>query len=84
MADIPVRRHHPLHVAPATPPGVINGGGAGPPATINCEPGQARKGAAAAVDSGAGMWLVPTASILCFQSPFLILELAPVGATMLA
>ncbi len=30
----------------------------GPLATINREPRQARKGAAAAVDSGAGMWLV--------------------------
>ena len=27
-------------------------------ATISCEPGQARKGAAAAVSSCAGMWLV--------------------------
>jgi hypothetical protein len=31
---------------------------AGPPATINREPGQARKGAATAVDLGAGVWLV--------------------------
>ena len=30
----------------------------GPLATISREPRQARKGAAAAVDSGAGMWLV--------------------------
>merc|ERR1712146_461462 len=29
----------------------------GPPAMILCEPGQARKGAAAADDSCAGMWL---------------------------
>ena len=29
---------------------------AGPPATINCEPRQARKGAAATMDSGAGVW----------------------------
>jgi len=36
---------------------------AGPPATISCEPRQARKGAAAAVDSGAGVWLVQVASI---------------------
>jgi len=37
---------------------------AGPLATINCEPRQARKGAAAAVISGAGVWLVRVASIL--------------------
>jgi len=30
---------------------------AGPLATKNCEPGQARKGAATAVDSGAEVWL---------------------------
>ncbi len=35
----------------------------GPLATINCEPRQARKGAAAAVDSGAGMWLVRDATL---------------------
>jgi len=35
----------------------------GPLATINREPGQARKGAAAAVDSGAGVWLVRTATL---------------------
>jgi hypothetical protein len=35
----------------------------GPPATISCEPRQARKGAAAAVDSGAGVWLVQVTSI---------------------
>ncbi len=34
----------------------------GPLATIYREPGQARKGAAAAVDSGAGVWLVRTAT----------------------
>ena len=33
----------------------------GPPATINREPRQARKGAAAAVTSGAGVWLARTA-----------------------
>jgi len=37
-------------------------------ATRNCEPSQARKGAAAAVDSGAGMWLVRNAA-LTFVSP---------------
>ena len=35
---------------------------AGPLATINREPGQTRKGAAAAVDSGAGVWLVQVAT----------------------
>ncbi len=35
----------------------------GPLATINREPGQARKGAAAAVDSGAGVWLVQVATL---------------------
>lgn len=35
----------------------------GPPATICREPRQARKGAAAAADSGAGMWLVQAASL---------------------
>ena len=35
----------------------------GPLATIDCEPGQARKGAAAAVDSGAGVWLVRAAAL---------------------
>jgi len=37
---------------------------AGPLATIGCEPRQARKGAAAAADSCAGVWLVQVASIL--------------------
>ena len=35
----------------------------GPPATTSCEPRQARKGAAAAVASGAGVWLVGTATL---------------------
>jgi hypothetical protein len=34
----------------------------GPLATINCEPRQARKGATAAVDLGAGVWLVRVAT----------------------
>ena len=41
----------------------------GPLATINCEPGQARKGAAAAVDLGAGVWLVQAATILLQLTP---------------
>jgi len=40
----------------------------GPPATISCEPRQARKGAAAAVDSGAGVWLVQVTSIPCLRT----------------
>jgi hypothetical protein len=40
----------------------------GPPATISCEPRQARKGAAAAVDSGAGVWLVQVTSIPCLYT----------------
>ena len=38
-------------------------GPAGPPATISREPGQARKGAAAAVTLCAGVWLVGFTSI---------------------
>jgi hypothetical protein len=33
-----------------------------PLATIHCEPRQARKGAAAAVNSGAGVWLAEAAT----------------------
>jgi hypothetical protein len=36
---------------------------AGPPATRSREPGQARKGAAAAVEACAGVWLAGTASL---------------------
>lgn len=39
------------------------GSSAGPPAMIHREPGQARKGAATAVDSCAGMWLVELSPI---------------------
>ena len=42
--------------------GYIMVGRAGPLATRNRELGQARKGAAAAVDAGAGVWLVRTAT----------------------
>jgi hypothetical protein len=38
--------------------------GVGPPATRSREPGQARKGAAAAVDAGAGVRLAQTAAPL--------------------
>ena len=47
----------------------LNGGGAGPLATICCEPGQTRKGAAVAADSGAGVWLVVVASIIRLARP---------------
>jgi len=40
----------------------------GPPATISCEPRQARKGAAAAVDSGAGVSLVQAAILPCREA----------------
>jgi len=42
--------------------------GAGPLATRSCEPRQTRKGAAAAADVGAGVWLALTAAILLFSS----------------
>jgi len=35
-----------------------DGGSIGPLATIDCEPRQARKGAAVTIDSGAGVWLL--------------------------
>ena len=38
-------------------------GSVGPPATISREPGQARKGAAAAVTLCAGVWLAGLTSI---------------------
>ncbi len=40
----------------------------GPLASISCEPGQARKGAAAAVDSGAGVWLDRAATMVPLKS----------------
>jgi len=44
-------------------------GPAGPLATISREPGQARKGAAAAVTLCAGVWLVGFTSITTFSRP---------------
>ena len=45
----------------------------GPLATINCELRQARKGATAAVDSGAGVWLVRVATLfLVTRSQWLV------------
>ena len=42
----------------------------GPLATINCELRQARKGATAAVDSGAGVWLVRVATFFSSVASF--------------
>jgi len=41
----------------------------GPPATLTREPGQAWKGAAAASDVCAGMWLVGVSTHLAFVKP---------------
>ena len=49
--------------APPHPP-VAMAARIGPPATTSCEPRQARKGAAAAVASGAGVWLIGAATLL--------------------
>ena len=38
----------------------------GPPATLTCEPGQARKGAATTSDVCAGMWLEGASTHLAF------------------
>ena len=51
----------------------------GPLATISCEPGQARKGAAAAVDLGAGVWLVRATSLsrlCCYNDPLSVVKVA--------
>lgn len=45
-------------------------GPAGPPATISREPGQARKGAAAAVTLCAGVWLVGFTSMTIYIPSF--------------
>ena len=42
----------------------------GPPATRNREPGQTRKGAAAAVEACAGVWLAETATPLMRADPY--------------
>ena len=49
----------------------------GPLATINREPGQARKGAATAVDSGAGVWLVRVATLISLSFLFLSTSALP-------
>lgn|GEM_PF-6784414 len=45
---------------------------AGPLATIYCEPRQAWKGAAAAIDSGAGVWRVRVATLFVRRAAGLI------------
>jgi len=42
----------------------------GPPAMLCCEPGQAWKGAAAAADACAGVWLVRVHHQLCAFSSY--------------
>lgn len=49
--------------------GQINGGSIGPFATINCEPRQARKGAAVTIDASAEMWLLELPPKICENSP---------------
>ena len=44
----------------------------GPPATIDCEPRQTRKGAAAPVDTGAGHWRVGAATFISAYLPTLL------------
>ena len=46
----------------------------GPLATESREPGQARKGAAAAVDSCAGVWLMRVATIYLLSESFYALR----------
>ena len=53
-ANFPWRRNE--------PPGRFMVGRVGSPATIGCEPRQARKGAAVATDSGAGVRLARSAT----------------------
>ena len=51
----------------------------GPLATTSCEPRQARKGAAAAAKSGAGVWRAGAASILMSVSQDMIGKLVIVA-----
>ncbi|KJG11166.1 hypothetical protein UB40_00555 [Photobacterium kishitanii] len=44
----------------------------GPPATLTCELGQARKGATAAGVVCAGMWLVGASTHLAFRKPYFL------------
>ena len=50
----------------------------GPLATRRCEPGQARKGATAAADVCAGVWLVRVATLI----PFICTDLAMAGQNL--
>ena len=55
---------------------------AGPLATIHCELRQARKGATAAVNSGAGVWLVQVATLFSSAGgPFSLSETTSGGQT---
>ena len=45
----------------------------GPLATLRCEPGQARKGATAAADVCAGVWLVRVATLYSFIYKYLVM-----------
>lgn len=45
----------------------------GPLATLRCEPGQARKGATAAADVCAGVWLVRVATLNSFIYTYLVM-----------
>ena len=47
---------------------VLDGGSVGPLATINREPGQARKGAAVAVTLCAGVWLAGPPPYLAYKT----------------
>ena len=49
----------------------------GPPATLTCELGQARKGATAAGDVCAGMWLVGASTHLAFVVCTISLHIFP-------
>ncbi len=53
-----------------------DGGSIGPLATIDCEPRQARKGAAVTVDAGAGVWLLelPPNSVSAFTLEWVIYQ----------
>jgi len=60
-------------------PGTSRVAPAGPLATTSCEPRQARKGAAAAMDSGAGVWRAGVATI--FRLQFAIVDLMNLAET---
>ena len=49
---------------------------AGPLATIDCGPSQARKGAAATMDSGAGVWLAEVTTQFFLSEYFLFVQIS--------